>query len=125
MDADLLQAREDRRTRFALICVSILCSVLGFVGFICLGVAGAPSDPAPGQAGGLETIRLVLLGIGATCLGLSVAIAVPFRRWLKRRRGQLRFVPPPGWPVPPDGWRPVAGWSPDPRWPDPPADWQF
>jgi hypothetical protein len=36
-----------------------------------------------------------------------------------------RFNPPPGWPVPPDGWRPPAGWQPDPTWPRPPDSWQW
>lgn len=35
----------------------------------------------------------------------------------------LRFNPPPGWPRPPDGWKPPAGWTPDPSWPDPPDGW--
>lgn len=35
------------------------------------------------------------------------------------------FNPPPGWPVPEDGWQPPAGWKPDPSWPSPPADWAF
>src|SRR5262245_55498085 len=35
------------------------------------------------------------------------------------------FVVPPGWPQPPDGWVPPAGWSPDPSWPAPPPGWQF
>ena len=33
------------------------------------------------------------------------------------------FNPPPGWPVPPDGWQAPAGWQPDPSWPEPPQDW--
>jgi hypothetical protein len=37
----------------------------------------------------------------------------------------LVFNPPPGWPKPPDGWRPPAGWTPDPSWPDPPDGWQL
>lgn len=37
----------------------------------------------------------------------------------------LIFNPPPGWPKPPDGWRPPAGWTPDPRWPAPPDGWQL
>jgi len=37
----------------------------------------------------------------------------------------LVFNPPPGWPSPPDGWRPPAGWTPDPSWPDPPEGWQL
>ena len=36
-----------------------------------------------------------------------------------------RFRAPPGWPVPPAGWRPAPGWAPDPRWPAAPPDWQF
>jgi hypothetical protein len=35
------------------------------------------------------------------------------------------FNPPPGWPVPPVGWRPPPGWRPDPSWPPPPPDWDF
>jgi len=37
----------------------------------------------------------------------------------------LVFNPPPGWPKPPDGWRPPAGWTPDPNWPEPPEGWQL
>ncbi|KNC33900.1 hypothetical protein FF38_13445, partial [Lucilia cuprina] len=37
----------------------------------------------------------------------------------------LSFNPPPGWPKPPAGWVPPAGWSPDPSWPDPPDGWQL
>lgn len=35
----------------------------------------------------------------------------------------LRFNPPPGWPAPPSGWVPPAGWTPDPAWPAPPEGW--
>ena len=35
----------------------------------------------------------------------------------------LKFNPPPGWPKPPEGWTPPAGWTPDPSWPDPPEGW--
>jgi len=35
------------------------------------------------------------------------------------------FNPPPGWPRPPAGWVPPAGWQPDPSWPAPPAGWQL
>lgn len=37
----------------------------------------------------------------------------------------MRFNPPPGWPQPPAGWVPPAGWNPDPSWPDPPDGWQL
>ncbi len=37
----------------------------------------------------------------------------------------LVFNPPPGWPKPPDGWQPPAGWTPDPSWPKPPDGWQL
>ena len=37
----------------------------------------------------------------------------------------MRFNPPPGWPRPPEGWVPPAGWNPDPSWPDPPQGWQL
>ncbi|WP_084523380.1 hypothetical protein [Nocardia inohanensis] len=37
----------------------------------------------------------------------------------------MRFNPPPGWPTPPRGWAPPAGWQPDPRWPLPPPGWSF
>lgn len=37
----------------------------------------------------------------------------------------LQFNPPPGWPKPPAGWVPPAGWKPDPTWPDPPEGWQL
>ncbi|WP_460801892.1 DUF4041 domain-containing protein [Microbacterium sp. GXF6406] len=35
------------------------------------------------------------------------------------------FNPPPGWPKPPAGWVPPAGWTPDPSWPEPPPGWQL
>lgn len=38
---------------------------------------------------------------------------------------ELRFNPPPGWPQPPEGWRPPAGWKPDPSWPAAPEGWMF
>lgn len=37
----------------------------------------------------------------------------------------MQFNPPPGWPKPPAGWVPPAGWKPDPSWPDPPEGWQL
>lgn len=37
----------------------------------------------------------------------------------------MRFNPPPGWPIPPEGWAPPAGWKPDPSWPSPPQGWQL
>ena len=37
----------------------------------------------------------------------------------------MRFNPPPGWPQPPEGWVPPAGWNPDPSWPAPPEGWQL
>lgn len=37
----------------------------------------------------------------------------------------LTFNPPPGWPKPPNGWVPPAGWNPDPSWPEPPVGWQL
>jgi len=37
----------------------------------------------------------------------------------------LVFNPPPGWPKPPDGWQPPAGWTPDPSWPDAPEGWEL
>ncbi|RJL34283.1 DUF4041 domain-containing protein [Bailinhaonella thermotolerans] len=38
---------------------------------------------------------------------------------------EYRFNSPPGWPVPPAGWRPPEGWQPDPSWPPAPPGWQF
>jgi hypothetical protein len=35
----------------------------------------------------------------------------------------LVFNPPPGWPSPPRGWVPPAGWTPDPSWPAAPDGW--
>ena len=35
------------------------------------------------------------------------------------------YNPPPGWPVPEEGWQPPTGWKPDPSWPPAPADWAF
>ena len=37
----------------------------------------------------------------------------------------LRYNPPPGWPPPPRGFTPKAGWQPDPSWPPPPPGWQL
>ena len=37
----------------------------------------------------------------------------------------MRFNPAPGWPKPPTGWAPPAGWTPDPTWPAPPDGWQL
>jgi hypothetical protein len=37
----------------------------------------------------------------------------------------IKFVVPPGWPTPPDGWYPPDGWRPDPAWPLAPAGWQW
>jgi len=36
---------------------------------------------------------------------------------------KLVFHAPPGWPEPPKGWFPPAGWQPDPSWPAPPPGW--
>lgn len=36
----------------------------------------------------------------------------------------VRFVPPPGWPVP-QGFTPTTDWHPDPSWPAPPPGWVF
>ncbi|MEV5412214.1 DUF4041 domain-containing protein [Thermopolyspora sp. NPDC052614] len=38
---------------------------------------------------------------------------------------EYRFNSPPGWPVPPPGWRPPEGWQPDPSWPAAPPGWEF
>ncbi|MEU6791139.1 DUF4041 domain-containing protein [Nonomuraea wenchangensis] len=38
---------------------------------------------------------------------------------------EYRFNSPPGWPVPPRGWKPPQGWQPDPSWPPAPAGWEF
>ncbi|MFC4071143.1 hypothetical protein [Actinoplanes subglobosus] len=37
----------------------------------------------------------------------------------------IRFMVPPGWPQPPEGWYPPDGWRPDPSWPLAPAGWQW
>ncbi|MFI1988487.1 hypothetical protein [Actinoplanes sp. NPDC020271] len=37
----------------------------------------------------------------------------------------IKFVVPPGWPTPPDGWYPPEGWHPDAAWPLAPAGWQW
>lgn len=37
----------------------------------------------------------------------------------------MKFNPPPGWPTPPEGWEPPAGWTPDPAWPEPPDGWEL
>lgn len=38
---------------------------------------------------------------------------------------EYRFNSPPGWPVPPVGWRPPEGWQPNPSWPPAPPGWEF
>jgi hypothetical protein len=38
---------------------------------------------------------------------------------------EYRFNCPPGWPVPPPGWKPSREWKPDPSWPPAPAGWEF
>ncbi|MGI5285828.1 DUF4041 domain-containing protein [Nonomuraea polychroma] len=38
---------------------------------------------------------------------------------------EYRFNSPPGWPVPPRGWKPPQGWQPDPSWPPAPPGWEF
>jgi hypothetical protein len=35
------------------------------------------------------------------------------------------FNPPPGWPIPPEGWRPPPDWYADPDWPPAPEGWIF
>ena len=37
----------------------------------------------------------------------------------------IRFNPPPGWPVPPPGWKPGPGWQPASDWPPAPPGWSF
>jgi hypothetical protein len=37
----------------------------------------------------------------------------------------IKFVVPPGWPLPPEGWYPPDGWRPDPSWPLAPAGWSW
>ena len=39
--------------------------------------------------------------------------------------GRFRFVPAPGWPVPPAETVIEAGWQPDPSWPAAPDGWVF
>jgi hypothetical protein len=39
--------------------------------------------------------------------------------------GGFSFNPPPGWPVPGDGWSPPQGWKPEPSWPTAPDGWVF
>lgn len=39
--------------------------------------------------------------------------------------GRHRWVAPPGWPSPPEGWAPSPGWVPDPSWPSPPENWRW
>jgi hypothetical protein len=38
---------------------------------------------------------------------------------------EYRFNSPPGWPIPPYGWKPPQGWQPDPAWPPAPPEWNF
>ncbi len=37
----------------------------------------------------------------------------------------MRFVPPPSWPIPPQGWTPDPGWEPNPAWGPAPDQWRF
>lgn len=41
---------------------------------------------------------------------------------MKDRAKQVKFNPPPDWPLPPD-FVPAPGWAPDPAWPPAPTDW--
>lgn len=38
---------------------------------------------------------------------------------------EYQWNPPPGWPPPPENWRPPLGWIPDPEWPPAPPGWNF
>jgi hypothetical protein len=40
--------------------------------------------------------------------------------------GRVRFNPPPNWPAPPPGFRPIRGdFTPESSWPPPPDGWQL
>jgi hypothetical protein len=87
---------------FAPLPLAVLLLVLGLFGslvWVYLSIA-------------LSLLWLPLLAIGVVLL-------------LRRGGGDWTFMPPPGWPTPPEGWSPPAGWQPDPSWPTPPADWSW
>ena len=105
----------------------LLAGALMVTGLFALLQVGLPSDPG-GNVGDLERLdnakrNAMVVGFGA-CL-LAVVIVAALGIWVLRWHSRQVFVPPPGWPAPPDGWRPASGWRPDPSWPPPPPDWKF
>ncbi len=54
-----------------------------------------------------------------------LAVILDFRDYSPVSSDRLIFNPAPGWPTPPAGWAPPAGWQPDPSWPDPPPGWRL
>ncbi|WP_421733446.1 hypothetical protein [Cellulomonas sp.] len=81
-----------------------------------LGVAGVASN-AWVQVAAIVT-ALAVLEIPAACTIVAAAVS-------QRPPSTHRFVPAPGWPTPPAGWRPPPRWQPDPSWPAAPAGWKF
>lgn len=117
--------KESRRTRLAYAGAFFLCVAVGVTGLVALILAGAPSDPSPGQGRDLGVLRLISMLVSVVCLTLAtVGARMLVRKW-RRRRARLVFVVPPSWPSLPDGWAPPEGWQPSPEWPEPPPGWRF
>jgi collagen type III alpha len=68
------------------------------------------------------TATVAALGGGQPTVPIVVPVGHPP---VPPKPTRIRFVPAPGWPPPPDGWEPPAGWLPDDAWPPAPAGWQF
>lgn len=83
-----------------------------------VGVTSSPTvlDRFPGLFHGVVLAGLIGLGLALTAAGRPPFGPVGGRAWT--------WTPPPGWPVPPAGFRPWPGWRPDPRWPAPPVEWR-
>jgi hypothetical protein len=105
----------------------VVAGALTIVGLFALLMLGLPTDPGD-HVGDLERLEdfqrdAMIVGFGGCGLAALIAAALGISR-LRWHSTQV-FVPPPGWPAPPERWRPAAGWRPDPSWPPPPPDWKF
>ena len=84
----------------------------------------APLDPCP--VGDTECASSDAAWLSAGLVGFALAVVLfAAAAWLASIRHRMLFVVPPGWPLPPPGWRPVEGWEPHPAWPPPPESWEF
>lgn len=84
----------------------------------------APSDPCRVGDGECASSDSACLSAGLVGLGLAVVLGTA-AGWLAYIRHRMLFMVPPGWPLPPPGWRHVEGWEPHAAWPAPPESWEF